>query len=36
MSNETKNFEIDIKTKQINYLTDDQLKEKEKKRIKKI
>ena len=36
MSNETKNFEIDIKTKQINYLTDDELKENEKKRIKKI
>ena len=36
MSNETKNFEIDIKTKQIKYLTDDELKENEKKRIKKI
>tara|TARA_B110000444_G_scaffold253235_1_gene283752 strand:+ start:3299 stop:4750 length:1452 start_codon:yes stop_codon:yes gene_type:complete len=36
MTNETKNFEINIKTKQINYLTNDQLKENEKKRIKKI
>ena len=36
MSNETKNFEIDIETKQIKYLTDDELKVNEKKRIKKI
>ena len=35
MSNETKNFEIDIKTKQINYLTDDELKERRKETYKK-
>ena len=36
MSNETKNFEIDIKTKQIKYLTDNELKVNEKNRINRI